>query len=199
MGSEATRGDTLVDEVALMERVAAEQMDAFEALYRLYHPRLTRFLMGMTHRPALVEEILDDTMMVVWRRAHTYDPEAKVSTWIFGIAYRQALKALRQCGVDASVGDVRELGDLGEAALPSAQVAPDVELHQRDLRAILDQAMRALSAEQRAVIELTYYLGYACREIAIIMDCPVDTVKTRMFYARRRLKALLGASCEEAM
>ncbi len=193
MGGDATRGDTLVDEVALMECVAAEQMDAFEALYRLYHPRLTRFLMGMTHRPALVEEILDDTMLVVWRRAHTYDPTAKVSTWIFGIAYRQALKALRQCG------DVATAAEVGEAALPSAQLAPDVELHQRDLHAMLDHAMRALSAEQRAVIELTYYLGYACREIATIMDCPVDTVKTRMFYARRRLKALLGASCEEAM
>lgn len=192
-GGEAIRGDTLVDEVALMECVVAGQMEAFEALYRLYHPRLTRFLMGMTHRPALVEEILDDTMLVVWRRAHTYDAEARVSTWIFGIAYRQALKALRQRG-DAGASD-----DVGEAALPSAQLAPDVELHQRDLHAMLDQAMRALSAEQRAVIELTYYLGYACREIAAIMDCPVDTVKTRMFYARRRLKALLGASREEAM
>ena len=84
-----------VDEVVLMGRVAAEQIDAFESLYRLYHPRLVRFLEGMTRRPALVEEILDDTMLVVWRRAHAYMPTAKVSTWIFGIAYRQALKALR--------------------------------------------------------------------------------------------------------
>ncbi|MDI9238406.1 sigma-70 family RNA polymerase sigma factor [Lysobacter sp. LF1] len=193
IGGDPTVGDPLVDEVALMGRVAAEQMDAFETLYRLYHPRLTRFLMGMTHRPALVEEILDDTMLVVWRRAHTYDPEAKVSTWIFGIAYRQALKALRQSG------DGPTPAELDDSPLTSTQPAPDLELHQRDLHAMLDHAMRALSAEQRAVIELTYYLGYACREIAAIMDCPVDTVKTRMFYARRRLKALLGAKREEAM
>ncbi|MFC3550302.1 RNA polymerase sigma factor [Lysobacter cavernae] len=179
------------DEVALMGRVAAEQIDAFESLYRLYHPRLTRFLQGMTRRPALVEEILDDTMLVVWRRAHSYDPGAKVSTWIFGIAYRQALKALRQ------VDDAVEPG--AQALQESPQVGPDGALQQRELRAQLDQAMRALSAEQRAVIELTYYLGYACREIAQIMDCPVDTVKTRMFYARRRLRTLLGDSHEEAM
>lgn len=176
-----------------MGRVAAEQMDAFEVLYRLYHPRLSRFLLGMTRRPALVEEILDDTMLVVWRRAHTYDPEAKVSTWIFGIAYRQALKALRQAS------DGLNAGTLDDEPLPSTQLEPDAELQRRDVHAMLDQAMRVLSAEQRAAIELTYYLGYACREIAVVMDCPVDTVKTRMFYARRRLRELLGGSREEAM
>lgn len=192
INGEASSGESREDEVALMGRVAAEQMDAFEALYRLYQPKLTRFLTGMTHRPALVEEILDDTMLVVWRRAHTYVPEAKVSTWIFGIAYRQALKALREAGHGAPA-------ELDDAPLPSQEPTPEVELHQRDLHAMLDQAMQALSAEQRAVIELTYYLGYACREIATIMDCPVDTVKTRMFYARRRLRELLGANREEAM
>ena len=68
------------DEVALMDGVAAERMDAFEALYRLYHPRLTRFLRGMTRRPALAEEVLDDTMLVVWRKAHTYNPSGRVSS-----------------------------------------------------------------------------------------------------------------------
>ncbi|HEY0662357.1 MAG TPA: sigma-70 family RNA polymerase sigma factor [Lysobacter sp.] len=173
-----------------MNRVAAEEMDAFESLYRLYHPRLTRFLMGMTRRPALVEEILDDTMLVVWRKAHTYHPQAKVSTWIFAIAYRQALKALRQ--VDDAV-------EFDAEAHAEACAGPDAELQQSELRVRLDLALAALSAEHRAVIELTYYLGYACREIAQIMGCPVDTVKTRMFYARRRLKTLLDMGEEEAI
>jgi RNA polymerase sigma factor (sigma-70 family) len=186
----ATRSVAAADEVGLMNRIAAEEMDAFESLYRLYHPRLTRFLVGMTRRPGLVEEILDDTMLVVWRKAYTYQPHAKVSTWIFAIAYRQALKALRQ------VDDAVEF-DAEAHAEPDA--GPDAELQQGELRVRLDHALAALSAEHRAVIELTYYLGYACREIAQIMDCPVDTVKTRMFYARRRLKTLLGASEEEAI
>lgn len=204
---QATGGGAALKEVALMSRVAAEQIDAFESLYRLYHPRLTRFLQGMTRRPPLVEEILDDTMLVVWRKAHTYDPSAKVSTWIFGIAYRQALKALRQAD---DVG-FRSFGGFATGRAPddraedieslpeASQLGPDDELQHRELRARLDQALTALSAEQRAVIELTYYLGYACREIAQIMDCPVDTVKTRMFYARRRLRTLLDTSREEAM
>ncbi len=188
---EAACGRASVDEIALMGRVAAEQMDAFESLYRLYHPRLTRFLENMTRRPALVEEILDDTMLVVWRKAHTYSPSAKVSTWIFAIAYRQALKALRQ------VDDAVEFGPEKQAGSTGAE--PDGELQQQELRARLGQALNALSAEHRAVIELTYYLGYACREIAQIMGCPVDTVKTRMFYARRRLKTLLALGREEAV
>lgn len=187
----ASRGAIAPDEVALMGRVAAEEIDAFESLYRLYHPRLTRFLQGMTRRPPLVEEVLDDTMLVVWRKAHTYDPSAKVSTWIFGIAYRQALKALRQ------VDDAVEAND--ESLLEASPSDPDSELQQRHLRARLDQALLNLSAEQRAVIELTYYLGYACREIAQIMDCPVATVKTRMFYARHKLKSLLMQQGEQAL
>jgi len=190
--SRAAPGVAPLDEVDLMGRIAAEDMNAFESLYCLYHPRLTRFLQGMTRRPPLVEEILDDTMLVVWRKAHTYNASAKVSTWIFGIAYRQALKALR--GVDDAV----EAG-IETAEQTSAEAGPESELQQHEMRMRLDRALRGLSAEHRAVIELTYYLGYACREIAQIMDCPVDTVKTRMFYARRRLKTLLGENREEAM
>jgi RNA polymerase sigma factor (sigma-70 family) len=187
---EAARAPASADEIALMGRVAAEEMDAFETLYRIYHPRLTRFLGNMTQRPALVEEILDDTMLVVWRKAHAYNPSAKVSTWIFAIAWRQALKALRQ------IDDAVEF--CADKQAGSAGIEPDWELQQQELRARLGQALSALSAEHRAVIELTYYFGYACREIAQIMGCPVDTVKTRMFYARRRLKTLLAPDREEA-
>lgn len=187
----AVRASAPADEAVLMGRVAAEEMDAFESLYRLYHPRLTRFLGRMTQRPALVEEILDDTMLVVWRKAHTYNPGAKVSTWIFAIAYRQALKALRQIDDAVEFDPERQVG--------SVEAEPDGELHRQELRVRMGQALNALSADHRAVIELTYYLGYACREIAQIMGCPVETVKTRMFYARRRLKALLALAREEAV
>ena len=83
-------------EVRLLGAIAAGERAAFEALYRSYHPRLTRFLDRMTRRPALVEEVLDDTMLVVWRRADRYNGRSKVSTWIFAIAYRTALKALQR-------------------------------------------------------------------------------------------------------
>ncbi|GLQ94987.1 RNA polymerase sigma factor [Dyella acidisoli] len=182
-------GSVSVDEeAALLGRVAAEEKDAFEALYRLYNPRLQRFVRSVTKQPVLVEEILDDTMMVVWRKAYTFNHSAKVSTWIFAIAYRQALKALKRLGS----WEESEVGDCADASAPG----PDDALQQQELRKHLDDALGTLSPEQRAVMELTYYFGYACREIAQIMDCPVDTVKTRMFYARRKLKTALASRRE---
>ncbi|RDS86721.1 RNA polymerase sigma factor [Dyella psychrodurans] len=176
------------DEVLLLSRVAAEEIDAFETLYRLYSPRLQRFVRGITKQPMLVEEILDDTMMVVWRKAYTFNHTAKVSTWILAIAYRQSLKALRRHGEPVDE-DVRDHADV-------SAVGPDDALEQQELRKHLDAALGTLSPEQRAVMELTYYFGYACREIAQIMGCPVDTVKTRMFYARRKLKTWLASRRE---
>ena len=176
------------DEAVLLGRVAAEEVDAFEALYRLYCPRLQRFVRGITRQPALIEEILDDTMMVVWRKAYTFNHSAKVSTWILAIAYRQSLKALRRSG-DAIHDEVADHADL-------STTGPDDVLLQQELRKHLDAALSTLSTEQRTVMELTYYFGYACREIAEIMGCPVDTVKTRMFYARRKLRAWLSSRRE---
>ena len=186
---EPARDSAQAHERALMRRAAAGELDAFESLYRLYHPRLKRFLLRMTRRPALAEEVLDDTMLVVWRRAASYRPEAKVSTWIFAIAYRQALKALHK------VDDAVESND---AQIDEHAPGPDVGVQRAEWRARVGHALDRLSADHRAVIELTYYLGHACREIAEIMDCPVDTVKTRMFYARRKLRTLLAPVREEA-
>src|SRR6476620_5209080 len=85
-----------MDEADLVGLVAMEDMRAFEALYRAYHPRLRRFLRGMLRQSTMVDEVLDDTMMVAWRKAHTFDGTSQVSTWLFAIAYRQAMKAVRR-------------------------------------------------------------------------------------------------------
>jgi RNA polymerase sigma factor (sigma-70 family) len=178
----AARLDTR-DEVRLIRRIASGELRAFEVLYRIYHPRLTRFLANMLRRPELVEEVLNDTMLVVWRRADSFNGTSKVSTWIFAIAYRKALKALR--GLDEPVedknADFRESGAAG----------PEQQLGQRQVQEALLSAMGELSADHRAVVDFTYFHEIGYREIAEIMDCPVDTVKTRMFHARRRLKAML--------
>jgi RNA polymerase sigma-70 factor (ECF subfamily) len=178
------RSRATLDEVALVNRVAGKDRAAFETLYRGYYPRLWRFLERVTRRPQIVEEILNDTMFVVWRKAPTYNLRSKVSTWIFGIALRRALKALRR--VDDPVDDDRdEHPDQGS-------LEPEGTLLARETRACIAQALHALSPDHRAVIELTYFEGYSCAEIAAIMRCPVNTVKTRMFHARRRLRVLLA-------
>jgi RNA polymerase sigma-70 factor (ECF subfamily) len=170
-------------EAGLVGRVARGDLRAFEALYRLYHPRLTRFLLNIVRRPQLVEEVLNDTLMVVWRRADSYNHASKVSTWIFAIGYRKALKALHKLDepIEDEHAEARECPEAG----------PEQLLGLRQIGERLTSAMRALSAEHRAVVDLTYFHEMGYREIAEVMDCPVDTVKTRMFYARRHLRNML--------
>jgi RNA polymerase sigma-70 factor (ECF subfamily) len=175
-----------LDELELLERVKARDVDAFESLYRIYQPRLARFLTNLVKRPQLVEEVLDDTMMVVWQTAGSFRGTSKLSTWVFAIAYRKALKA-RSRWPDPVEDEERD-------SRVSNDPAPDAELEQRRLRGALLTAMGKLSAEQRAVVDLTYFHGLGYREIAEILSCPVDTVKTRMFHARRRLRQALSGS-----
>src|SRR5687767_10970792 len=82
-----------LDEARLIERIVGRDLRAFEQLYRIYHPRLTRFLFNILRRPQVVEEALNDTLMVVWKQPERFNGTSKVSTWIFAIAYRVALKA----------------------------------------------------------------------------------------------------------
>jgi RNA polymerase sigma factor (sigma-70 family) len=172
------------DEARLIARIAEGELRAFEDLYRVYHPRLTRFLSNMLRRPELVEEVLNDTMLVVWTRADSYNGNSKVSTWIFAIAYRKALRALRRLD--------EPMEDQNADTRPCPSDGPEQQLSQRQVQRALLSAMDELSADHRAVVDLTYFHDIGYREIAEIMTCPVDTVKTRMFHARRRLKTMLS-------
>jgi RNA polymerase sigma-70 factor (ECF subfamily) len=174
----------------LLDRVAQGDTGAFESLFRRYRPRLRRYLDRRTRRPDLVDEIVNDTMLVVWRRAASFDLRSCASTWIIGIARRVGLKAAASTPPTAEACDVERPDDTGDI--------PDRRFEQRELQSRLVDALRALSPEQRAVIELAYFKGMSCREIGSVLGCPVDTVKTRMFHARRRLKALLAHLAEDA-
>ena len=178
------------EEVVLLARVAARETQAFALLYRAYHPRLTRFLERMTRRAGLVEELADDTMLTLWQRAGQFNGGSKVSTWVFGIAYRKALGALQR--LDEPLEDPPE-----EAAGAAAEPGPEAQCGRRELLLRLEAALGELSPAQRAVVELTYFHGMGYREIADIAGCPVDTVKTRMFHARRRLRARLAGRLED--
>ena len=184
-GSKQVAGRSVREKDALLiSRIRARDMAAFEALYRTYRPRLGRFLFKLVHRPQIVEEVTNDTLMVVWDRADTFNGTSNLSTWIFGIAYRKAMKALRS--QDEPIED-----PLAEQRV-SLDPTPEDELGRRRAQVLLLRAISELSAEHRAVVEFTYYHEMGYREIAEIMGCPVDTVKTRMFHARRHLKRRLA-------
>ncbi|QJU60878.1 RNA polymerase sigma factor [Sphingomonas sp. AP4-R1] len=148
-----------------------------------------RFLLSVTHRPTIVEEVLNDTMVVIWEKADAYRGESRLETWIFAIAYRKALRALQRQDIPVEAG----VADLDDAYEP----APDQALGQSQSHRRLIEAMAMLSADHRAVIDLTYFHGLHYRDIAVVMECPVDTVKTRMFHARRRLRALMAGERED--
>jgi len=174
------------EEWELIEKVGRRELAAFERLYRIYQPRLTRFVTTLVQRPQLVEEVLDDTMMVVWETAGSFRGTSKLSTWIFAIAYRKAMR------MRARWPDPVE--DESRPDQASDEPSPEQQLRHDKLHDALFAAMNSLSADHRAVVDLTYFHGLGYREIAEIMECPVDTVKTRMFHARRRLKQAMPGS-----
>jgi RNA polymerase sigma factor (sigma-70 family) len=182
-GMTAIRED---DDPELIRRVAAKDRRAFETLYQRYVQRLHRYLSRQIQSPELAEEVLDDVMLVVWQSAARYNGASRVSTWIFGIAHHKALKARARLASRA-------------AAMPlSDDVAaggedPEDMTMRGELNRLLARGLAALSPDQRAVVELTFHDGCSYQEIAEITRVPVNTVKTRMFYARRRLAPLLSA------
>lgn len=181
---EAKQSAALRREAELVAAIRARDMPAFDRLYDEYERRLTRFLTNLIHRPALVEEIVNDTMLIVWERIDSFAGASRLSTWIFGIAYRTAMKALRRNDAPVEAAE----GDEQASDAPSPEELAGRDILQRELH----RALQGLSAEHRAVIDLTYFHEMGYRDIAEVMGCPVDTVKTRMFHARRKLKLLLS-------
>jgi RNA polymerase sigma-70 factor, ECF subfamily len=166
-------------EVERLQGVACGDREALAWLYRRYHRRLARFLARLTRRSDVIDETINDVFCIVWQRADRFRGEARVSTWIMGIAYRAALKTLRQHGSETA-----------EESPESAHARDDpFALH--ELVDWVDKAMRRLAPEQRIALELAYGGGHSLEEIAGIMDCPVSTVKARMFHARVKLRHLL--------
>lgn len=172
------------DEHALMRQVAAKERRAFEVLYQQYYPRLFAYLMKLLSRRELAEEVLNEVMLVVWSEAARFRHQSRVSTWIFGIAYHKAWKVRAKTAMPPP--------DTPLLANPSSDPEnPEDALIRQETHTALRYAVQALSPEQRAVVELTFYHGFSYREIAEITGCPVNTVKTRMRYARAYLAQLL--------
>lgn len=170
-------------DLSLLRQVAAKDRTALATLYRDYHRRLCRFLARLTRRNDLVEEVINDCFWIVWQKAPEFRGDSRVSTWIMGIAYRCALKAFRQDGGLDTVDD-------GAPELLAASMDPQPN---RELRNWLDKGLERLNAEQRLTLDLAYGGGHSLEEIASIMQCPVSTVKARMFHARVKLRNLLPA------
>ena len=172
-------------ERALVTRIANNDHLAMNRFVFLYGARLTRFLRRLTWRQELVEEIINDTMLIVWQQAGRFRFESRVSSWVIAIAYRRAVRVFR-----------------AESRRRVAGAPPDAEedwwsdeaQEQFETTEWLGRALLKLPFEQRTALELVYHAGYSCEEVGEIMGCPTSTVKTRMFHARRKLRLVLAAA-----
>jgi RNA polymerase sigma factor (sigma-70 family) len=169
----------------LIARLCKQDEKALELLYHHYYTRLFRFVARITRRDDLIDEIINDVMYVVWEKAKTYNQQCQPSTWIFGIAYNKARQSLRNAGNNAEES-LDEMDDdnplFGEH---------DAGIKQLEMANWLESALDMLSPDQRTVIELTYFQGLHYSEIAVLMECPENTVKTRMHHARIKLAVIL--------
>lgn len=172
----------------LLQRMSAGDRTALAVLYRSYHGRLCRFLFRLTRRADVIEEVVNDCFWIAWQKAGSFHGDSRVSTWLMGIAYRCGLKALRQHGDEP----------MEDAAVPE-QRSTDQDLDEdRELRDWLSKGLEHLSTDQRVVIELVYGVGHTLDDVAAIMQCPVGTVKARLFHARVKLRNVLPALAGEA-
>jgi RNA polymerase sigma-70 factor (ECF subfamily) len=173
-------------EVALLTRVADGDRAALTQLYERYHSRLLRFIYRLTGDLEAAQEGVNDVMLVVWNSAANFGGRSRASTWIMGIAYRKAMKlsaGLRRWKTRFKAADWHDVVEpaVGHEGLTDELITQE----------LIFRALRRLPPKQRAVVELTYLFGYSYEEIAEIVKCPENTVKTRMFHARARLKELL--------
>ncbi|MDD1621631.1 MAG: RNA polymerase sigma factor [Methylococcaceae bacterium] len=175
------QNDSATDEHALLKRISHGDSLAFEAFYKVYYPRLFRFILRVTHSHEAVEELIQETLLVVWEKPDGFNNGSKISTWVFGIAYNKALKSISRSARRGNDVDVDELAEtMGDPVSNHAQSHENQDW--------LNRALAILPPEQRAVIELTFYYDLPYQDIAKILDCPENTVKTRMFHARRKLQ-----------
>lgn len=171
------------EELKLLNRVAASDTSALTELYVMYHARLFKFVFRLTRSYATADELVNDIMLVVWNKAGTFRGDSKVSTWIFGIAYKQTMRRVTRKKLQLSpLTENEETGIDSETAIETEDWVRN--------------GLHALPAAQQLTVVLVFYLGLSYEETAQVTDCPVNTVKTRMFHARRKLKEYLPASAK---
>ena len=171
----------------LVERVAGGDRAAVRLLFMRHHARVYRFAARQTGSDMMADDIANEVFLELWRQAPAFEGRSEVSTWLLGIARFKALSALRRKKEEW-------IGDDDAAAIPDTADTPEVAVMKDDKATALRGMVNALPEEHRTVIDLAYYHAKSVAEIAEVLQIPVATVKTRMFYARKKLGEALQAA-----
>jgi len=171
------------DEV-LIGRIAAGDRVAMQVLYARHHVRVYRFVLRLVREETKAEDLISEVFLDVWRQASRFEGRSAVSTWLLAIARFKALSALRRRPDE-------ELDEETAESIEDTADDPEVALAKKDRGAIIRKCLSGLSADHREIIDLVYYHEKSVEEVAQIVGIPENTVKTRMFYARKKLAELL--------
>jgi RNA polymerase sigma-70 factor (ECF subfamily) len=178
----------VASDAALLAQIAGGDRLAMRNLYLRHQRRVFRFVLRMLGDRCLSEDVLSEVFFDVWKKAEHFQGRSSVSTWLLGIARHKALTA--------AATKSRTFESLDEAAIKIADPAADQDaaMLEYERSVILHRCLEALSAEHREIIDLVYYQEMTVKQIADLLAIPENTVKTRMFYARKRLAALVEAA-----
>lgn len=180
-GGEAATDGKLLDGIAKGDR------NAFTQFYQRHNRALFAFLVKLVREREMAEEVLSETMLEVWRQAGRFEGKSSVTTWVFSIAHHKAVSRLRkkrEVALDEEVA----------ANIEDSAPTPDKLATDQNMARLLKGLMERLSLDHREILQLAYFQEFSVQEIADVLDLPENTVKTRMFYARQRLKSLLEAA-----
>jgi len=164
----------------LLERVVRRDSTALRMLYTAHNVRVFRFLIRLTGNEALAEDVVNQTFMKVWLKAESFNGQSTVSTWLFTIARNEAISQLRK----------RREAPLDEEAAAAIEDESDTQetaTAKKDKGEMMRACIDKLSAAHREIIDLVYYQDKTVAEAALILEVPENTVKTRMFHARKQL------------
>ena len=174
------------DEV-LIGRIANGDRLAMQVLFARHHVRVFRFVVRLVRNETTAEDLISEVFLDVWRQAGRFEGRSAVTTWLLSIARFKALSALRRRPDE-------ELDEETAGAIEDPSDDPEVALEKKDKSAIIRKCLTGLSAEHREIIDLVYYHEKSVEEVAEIVGIPENPVKTRMFYARKKLAELLKAA-----
>jgi RNA polymerase sigma-70 factor (ECF subfamily) len=168
----------------LIKACVPNNEEAFAILYQRYEKRVFQYLMTMMNEAPLAEETLVEVMLAIWKCLHTFQEQSKVSTWIFGIAHHKAVDALRKVTRQQRGG--MPLEDIVETVESNENPLEDTQ--QKRMAALTNQALTTLSPDHREIVHMAFYEELSYPEIAELLDIPVNTVKSRVYYAKQQLK-----------
>ena len=186
------RSEQSTTDEALIERIAARDQLAMRTLFARHQIRVYRFVLRLVKNEATAEDVVSEVFLDVWRQAGQFEGRSAVSTWLLSMARFKALSAMRRrTNVELDADKM--------ANIPDPADDPEVTLqHKRDAE-LLRRGLLQLSPAHAEVMDLVYYHGKAVAEVAAILGIAEGTVKTRMFYARKRLAALLQEDASAAL